>query len=217
MHYGYQTKDLPRRYQGLLIVGALHVLLGWALVSGTARKALESLKKPLEAVLIQEVIVPPPPVEPPLKQIKLPKPQVTKIVEMPPPFVPPPDIAPPVGTAPMIQSISVPPTIAPAISPIVVPPVQAAPVAPARPSRADIGLVCPTQVAPQMPRRALRDGTEGVVKAQILVKDGVVKEVSILSGPTVFHHAVRVAMLDYKCVHSGGEVVATQEFNFKIE
>jgi protein TonB len=68
-----------------------------------------------------------------------------------------------------------------------------------------------------MPRKALQDGTEGVVKAQVVIRDGVVKEVTILSGPRVFHSAVRNAMLQYKCNLDAGEIVATQEFNFKVE
>lgn len=68
-----------------------------------------------------------------------------------------------------------------------------------------------------MPRKAIQDGTEGVVKAQVLIKDGVVKEVTILSGPRVFHAAVRNAMLQYKCPLDAGEALATQEFNFKLE
>lgn len=35
----------------------------------------------------------------------------------------------------------------------------------------------------KIPRKAIQDGSEGVVKAQALVKDGAVKEVTILSGP----------------------------------
>jgi protein TonB len=68
-----------------------------------------------------------------------------------------------------------------------------------------------------MPRRAIQDGTEGVVKAQILIKNGVVQEVTILSGPRVFHAAVKNAIQQYKCVADGPEVLATQEFNFKLE
>ena len=68
-----------------------------------------------------------------------------------------------------------------------------------------------------MPRKALQDGTTGVVRAQALVRDGVVKEVTILSGPRVFHAAVRAAMLQYKCTDEPGDVTATQEFGFKIE
>jgi protein TonB len=63
----------------------------------------------------------------------------------------------------------------------------------------------------------MQDGTEGVVKAQIMIKGGVIQEVTIISGPRVFHAAVRAAMLQYKCVTDASEVVATQEFNFKLE
>jgi protein TonB len=68
-----------------------------------------------------------------------------------------------------------------------------------------------------MPPKAIRDGTEGVVKAQIMIKGGVIQNVEILSGPRVFHAAVRAAMMQYKCVSDAAEVVATQEFNFKLE
>ena len=82
---------------------------------------------------------------------------------------------------------------------------------------ADIGVAGPTQGAPDMPRRAMQDGTEGVVRAQALIRDGVVKEVTILTGPRVFHAAVRNAMLQYKCTSESGDVLATQEFAFKLE
>jgi protein TonB len=79
--------------------------------------------------------------------------------------------------------------------------------------------MCPTQVPPEMPRRALQDGTTGVVKAQITLKNGTVQDVTILTGPRVFHAAVKAAIMQYKCVsdNSGVEAVATQEFNFKID
>ncbi len=78
-------------------------------------------------------------------------------------------------------------------------------------------MACPTQVPPEMPRKAIQDGSEGVVKAQALVKNGAVQEVTILSGPRVFHAAVKAAMMQYKCTADATEVVATQEFVFKIE
>lgn len=215
---GYQSKDAAARYRGLGFVAVLHLLLAWALVSGTARKGLELLKKPLEAVVIQEVIIPPPPPPPPppvKKDIKLPEPKAVTTQAPPPPaplpFVPPAEVTPPPTAAPAIAATPVPPPT-PAL---IAPPAPPAPVAkPAQ--KADIGVACPSQVAPEMPRRALQDGTEGVVKAQILIKDGVVKDVTILSGPRVFHNAVRAAMLKYRC-SSDGEVLATQEFNFKLE
>ncbi len=80
-----------------------------------------------------------------------------------------------------------------------------------------MALSCPTQIPPEMPRKALQDGTSGVVKAQALIRDGVVKEVTIVSGPRVFHAAVRAAMLEYKCHFVPGDVLALQEFVFKVE
>jgi protein TonB len=80
----------------------------------------------------------------------------------------------------------------------------------------EIGIACPTQVRPEMPRRALQEGTSGVVRAQITITGGAVKEVQILSGPRVFHAAVRAAMLQYRCTAADG-TTAVQEFSFKLE
>jgi len=82
---------------------------------------------------------------------------------------------------------------------------------------ADIVLVCPTQVAPVMPRLAVRGGITGVVKAQAVIVDGEVRDVRILSGPPVFHNAVRTAMRQYRCASNRVEVLATQEFIFKVD
>ena len=78
-------------------------------------------------------------------------------------------------------------------------------------------MVCPSQVKPEIPRKALQEGTSGVVKAQAVIRNGEVKEVTILSGPRIFHAAVRAAMMQYKCQSSATDVVATQEFEFKID
>lgn len=211
LHPVYRPKDPSKRFKGIAIVIVLHILLIWGLISGTAQDALKIIKKPLEAVVIQEVIIPPPPPPPPkpIKQIEAPK-----VEAPPPPFVPPPDVAPPVSNAPSIVSVAAPPPTPVVIAP---PPPPAAPPAPA-PNRSDIRVACPTQVAPEMPRKATQDGTEGVVKAQATIRDGVVREVTILSGPRVFHSAVKAAMMQYKCTGAGtGELLATQEFVFKLE
>ncbi len=212
MNYRYQPKDPSRRIKGLVIVIALHAFLGYALVSGMARKGLNFIKKPLEAVVIQEVIIPPPPPPPPPKKVEVPK-DLPKVEAPPPPYVPPPDVAPQVSSnAPSIMSTAV----LPKTPAVIAPPPPPAPARPA-PNRNDIGVACPTQVPPEMPRKAMQEGTEGVVKAQIRIKGGVIQEVTILSGPRVFHAAVKAAMLQYKCISDGAEVVATQEFNFKLE
>lgn len=210
----YPGNEPSRRLIGWAVVVLLHALILWALVSGMARKGLEIIKKPLEAAVIQEVIIPPPP--PPPKQIvKQPEVKAPKVEAPPPPFVPPPDVTPPVSTAPAIASVQTPPPTPAVIAP---PPPPAAPPGP-KPAaaRAEMSIACPTQVKPEMPRQALKDGTEGVVKAQALIRDGVVKDVTILSGPRVFHAAVRNAMLQYKCVSEPGDVLAPQEFVFKLD
>jgi protein TonB len=220
LHPVYKPKDASRRYKGIAIVVALHILIGWAIVSGTAKNALVALKKPLEAVVIQEVIIPPPPPPPPPKPIK--PQEVPKVEAPPPPFVPPPDVAPPATlTAPVVQAVATPPPTPAVIAP---PPPPAPPAPPPPPpppkpavNRSDIRVACPTQVQPEMPRRAIQNGIGGVVRAQVLIKDGAVKEVTILSGPSLFHAAVKAAMLQYKCTAESGEITATQEFVFKNE
>ena len=71
--YSFQPQDRLGRPVGVVMVMALHVLLAWALLSGTAQKTIEIFKKPLEALLIQEVIIPPAPaLTLPTKNIHLP-------------------------------------------------------------------------------------------------------------------------------------------------
>ncbi len=212
-NYRYQPRDPSRRVKGLVIVVALHIFLGYAMVSGMARKGLNLIKKPLEAVVIQEVIIPPPPPPPP-KKIEPPR-EMIKSEAPPPPFVPPPDVATPQVSSGISIAAT---TTAPISAPVIAPPAPPAPVAKPAPNRNDIAVACPTQVPPEMPRKAQQEGIEGVVRAQIRIKGGAIQDVTIVSGPRVFHAAVRSAMMQYKCVSDpGGEVLATQEFNFKLE
>jgi periplasmic protein TonB len=208
----YRGPDPARRMVGWVVVVAIHVLVLWLVVSGTARRGLQLIKKPLEAAVIQEVIIPPPPPPPP-KKIEKPEPQPKSVAPPPPAYVPPPEVQPPVSsTAVAVPSVQTPP----ATPPVIAPPPPPAPPKPAN-TRAEIGVACPTQVKPEMPRKALQEGIEGVVKAQVVIRNGAVQDVTILSGPRVFHAAVRDAMLQYKCVSGSGDVIATQEFVFKID
>lgn len=209
MNDRFEPRDPARRLKSIVIVVVLHALLGYALVSGLAREGLNLIKKPLAAVVIQEVTLPPPP---PRKVER--RREAPKLDASPPPFMPPPDVAPLVtSTAPVIQSAAAPP---PAPAPVLMAPAPPAAVA-TGPKRTGIGLACPRQVPPEMPRRALQEGTQGVVKAQIHIKGGNIVEVTILSGPRVFHAAVKAAIMQYTCITDEGEVIATQEFNFKLE
>ena len=217
----FRGTDPARKAIGWAIVLVVHVLLGWALVSGTARKSFERIvNKPIEAAVIQEVTIPPPPPPPPpprrIERTKAPvhKPK-PKPAAPPPPYVPPPEIAqPPAPTAPAVPSVPTPPATPPAVTPPAA--VGEGVAGPAGPARGDIGLACPVQVKPEMPRRAVREGIQGTVKAQALIRNGAVKEVTILSGPAVYHQAVRDAMMQYKCVSGPGDVIATQNFVFRI-
>ena len=221
----YGARDPSNWVKGIVVVVALHVLIGYALVSGMARKGLDLVKKPLEAVLIQEVVIPPPlPPTPPPPPQKVEPPKELPKVQAPPPFVPPPDVAPPVVSTAQVIAASPTPPPAPVV---ITPPPPPAPPAPAPaaaapapvavgPKRASIGVACPTQVEPLMPDKAYRLNAEGVVKAQFLVKDGSVQVTTItLSGPTVFYDSVRTALKQYKCLVDGSEVLTSQEFTFK--
>jgi protein TonB len=207
-NYHFQPKDPSRSATGLVVVVGLHVVLGYALVSGLARDIVKVIKKPLDAAVIQEVKLPPPPPPPP-KVVKL---EAPKLKAPPPPaYVPPPEVIPTVAPPPVIAAASPTPPPAPVIAPPAPP--APAPVAPPKPVRADMAASCPTQVRPEVPRGA--EGVSGVIRAQAVIRDGAVKEVTILSGPKVFHQAVRSAMLQYRCVSGDAEIVATQQFVFE--
>ena len=77
--------------------------------------------------------------------------------------------------------------------------------------------ICPTQEVPEMPRRAVRHGISGLVRAELKIVDGAVRDVAIVSGPRVFHDEVTKAVVQYKCLPINYEVVATQEFHFKLD
>lgn len=214
----YRKRSWSQRYQSSAIVITLHILIIWGILSGNVRNALSPQKNPLAAEIIQEVSIAPPPPSPPAppKAIRMPEPAPRPVT--PPPFVPAPDVVPaPLATAPVIEAVTTPPLQAASIAQTP-PPTTTAPAPTSTvPVHADMALRCPTQIPPEMPRKALQDGTSGVVKAQALIRDGVVKEVTIVSGPRVFHAAVRAAMLAYQCHVVPGDVLALQEFVFKVE
>lgn len=245
----FTGSDPARRAIGWVVVLAVHLLAGWALVSGTAREQLDLIRKPLETLVIQEITVPPPPPSlprppPPPPPTQAPKPktmppeQDLPEVTTQPPYVPPAVLAPPATLSPLVIAATPEPPpaeIAPpaALSPMVVaatpepppadpspPPVPTptpAPVAAAEPVRTEIGVVCPKQVPPDMPARALRNGIEGVVRVKVLIRDGRVADVEFLSGDSVFRPAVREALMKYRCNTIGGDQTAIQEFAFRLE
>ena len=175
-----------RRLPGILAVVALHGVIGYALITGLARKVVEAIKPPLEARVIEEIKRPPPEQPPP----------PPKLAPPPPPFIPPPEIniQVPVTTPP--------PTIATVTT---TPPPPASPVARA-PEPAPMPLVrkeykASYRVAPQFPREALRSGTAGRVVAHVVVApSGAVTEVRIISAqpPRLFDREVIRALSQWK-------------------
>lgn len=207
----YRARDTRGQAVGWSVVALVHAVVLWAIVSGTARDAIKVIKKPLEAVIVQEVIIPPPPPPPPPPK-KIVTESAPKVEAPPPPFVPPAEVAPPPTSAPAIESVQTPPPAPQTIAP---PPPQ--PATRAITAQQDIGIACPTQTRPEMPRQASKDGIEGTVRAQALIRGGKVVEVNILSGPRVFHSSVRSAMARYACVTAESDILAIQEFDFKLQ
>ena len=195
---------------GIVVMVGAHVLLAYGLLSGLGGKALEVVRKPLEATIVQEVTIPPPPPPPAPPPPKIQRAStVPQPAPQPPSYVPPPEVPMAAPAAPTLTAVQDTPAPSPA-------PVSDLPVVPSVPSRTDIAIACPNQTRPVMPARAADEGIEGTVKVEARIRGGRVAELKILSGPKVFHSAVRAAMLGYQCAVTDAEVVATQDFAFRI-
>jgi periplasmic protein TonB len=135
-----------RRFTGLIVTVALHIILIYALIHGLARKIVEVVAPPLETKIIAEV-KPPQPEKPP--------PPPPKLATPPPPFIPPPEIniQIPVQQAPTITAVAPTPPPAPvAIAPTPAPqPVRTAPVV--------LASSCDKPEYPPAARRANETGT----------------------------------------------------------
>src|SRR6266545_8363012 len=109
MDFARQQRDPKRHLVGFGAVILLHTIVIYGLMTGLAQKAVEVVKKPISATIVEEIKKPPPPPPPPPKKIVEP-PKVQAPVQ---PYVPPPDIPPPPQPqveAPTIQSTPVPPS-----------------------------------------------------------------------------------------------------------
>src|ERR1022692_4363749 len=65
MDFARQQRDPARHLIGITFVVIVHAIVIYALVTGLARKAIEVIKKPLTATIIEAIKVPPPPPPPP--------------------------------------------------------------------------------------------------------------------------------------------------------
>jgi len=165
VNYAERERNPARHLPSISMVVALHLLLGWALVSGLARKVVEVIKAPIETKIIEEIKKPPPDTPPP------PPP---KLAAPPPPFIPPPEvnIQAPVSTAPTITTVTTTP-----------PPVAAPPPAPVQASPVRKEFKPLSRVNPTFPRQALQQGITGRVVAWVYVSpNGSVSNVEIKSS-----------------------------------
>ena len=186
-----QTQRTPTKHlSGIALVVLLHALLGWALVSGLARKVIEVVKAPIETKIIEEIKKPPPDLPPP--------PPPPKMAAPPPPFIPPPEINIQTPPPPPTQTITAvtqerPP---PGPPPVIAPPAPPAPPQPAvrREYKAAY------RVEPTFPPQAIRQGLNGRVIAHVVVTPaGSVSEVRIISSTNrLFDREVIRALSQWK-------------------
>ena len=182
MDYAERERNPIRHLPSITMVVILHLLLGYALVTGLARKVVEVMKQPLETKIIEEVKKPPPDTPPP------PPP---KLALPPPPFIPPPEIniQAPAQMAPTITTVTTTPPPPPQVQ---APPVQQPAIR--KEYKASY------RVNPTYPRQAQKDGLNGRVVAWVYVSpSGSVTNVEIKqSSNRVFDREVIRALSQWK-------------------
>ncbi len=210
MGYAEQQRQPAKHAVGIVVVIILHILLGWALASGLATKAVRMVLPETEAVIIiDKPKPPPPPVEPP------PPPKTVVVVQT---FVPPPEV--------QIQQQNIPPPVisnptpvAPAVFERPAPP---APVAVASTAPVSVGVACPNsqeiRTTIKYPTQARKDGLQGDVEIEFIVgANGEVKDVTVVSSSNRAFNAVSVsATRQFKCNAQGGDVKVRVPFSFKL-
>ena len=212
MDFARQQRDPTRHVIGIAFVILFHILVIYALLTGLGSRAIQMIKKPLNATIIEEIKAPPPPPPPPLKKIvELPK------IKMEQPYVPPPDIpvVVPQPVAPVIAAV----TQAPPTEPVVIaPPAVVAPPAPKPAIRQ--GVSCKDMEKPSFPREAIRAGVQKgrVVAVLSIDAKGSVTNVDIESSdpPRVFDRMVRNTLSDWKCASESAGYKARVEVNFSL-
>ena len=222
MNFSSNPEATRSRWWGFAAVLGLHVVVGWALTQGLGVQVLPFVKPPVQVALIAEAPPPPPPPPPPVPIVPKVAPPQKVVAAAPPPAAPPvvqaaaTELPSPAAITPTPPAPPPPPEVVVAVPPA--PPVPV--VTPPRAGPQAMGLVCPKQVDPVMPRRATQDGINGRVEARATVRAGKVVAVEILSAKPrgVFEAAVKQAMLQYRCdASAAGDVLADQVFEFKFD
>ena len=202
MDYAQQQRSPVKHLTGIAAVVLLHVVVGYALVNGLARKMVEVIKSPMETKIIEDANKPPPDDTPP--------PPPPKLVQLPPAFVPPPEVQIQAPAAPQ-ASITTTRVLAPVKA---APPPVAAPI--------QVGTACPNsqKVRAEIayPAQARRDELEGNVLIEFTVSgDGSIKDIEIKSSSDrVFNNVSVNAVKQFKCNAQGRDVRVTVPFSFRL-
>jgi periplasmic protein TonB len=205
--YADQERSFGKHLPSILVVALLHVAVGYALVTGLARKVVEVIKSPLETKIIEEVkkVIPDTPPPPP-----------PKLATPPPPFIPPPEV----NIQVPVQAQTA-PTIT-AVSPVKPPP-GPPPVAAPKPADGPVlrKNVRPTgKVDPIFPRDAIKRGIErGTVIAHVHIRpDGSVSDVKIASAnpARVFDREVVRALMQWRFAPEPVGFIGEVEIEFKL-
>lgn len=156
----------------LIIVALLHVVVGYALVTGLAYEAIKKVKEVTSAVNIEEEKPPEEPPPPPPPKDKTP----------PPPIVAPPPPISFTATAPQVQTVNQAPPIPAPPAPVALPAPPAAPPPPRFTPKAAAPKGNPGNWATSndYPSRALREEREGTTGFRVTVgTDGKVTDCQI--------------------------------------
>jgi protein TonB len=211
----YVSTDPKRLSAGLMWAVLLHLVVGYLVLSGRANEVIKVIQKPLQAVVIQEVLLPPPPPPlPPPVQVPPPKPQPPTVVDTPKPVIPTPVVQTPL-VAPATPATTRAEPVAPP-SPVV----QAAPEAPVQKAAPVVTPPPPVAQVPQAPslegeyvgklrstidaakryptgRQASQQRPQGSVKLWfVLTRAGVLVDVGVFPGdaPFILEDAAKAAV-----------------------
>lgn len=171
MSYADQSMS-GNRVTALVIVALIHIVLGYALVTGLAYEAAQKVIQKVTTVDIKEEV----------KKEEPPPPPKKLDIKPPPVVVPPPKIV--VNVAPaQIETVSAPPPPAPIV--LAPPPAVAPPPPPSAPPKAAVPRGNPASWATSndYPARALREEREGTTGFRVSVgTDGRVTDCQVTSS-----------------------------------
>ena len=203
MDFSNRQQEPGKKFLGMGLVLAFHLVLLYALLNGLGTKIVQIIQKPMETKIVEEVKPPPPPPD-------TPPPPPPKLLAPPPPFIPPPEVQ--VQQQPQQNTISAVSNVKPE-NPVFAKTQQTAPPEPAKPTGpVTVPGVIDFNVAgckPEYPRASLRNEETGTVVLSVLIgADGAVSEVKIdkSSGFRGLDNAVRAQLMSGSCKNKPGTV-----------